>query len=31
MAIWSYLTEQVNEDLPKEVLAELRSLEGRVP
>lgn len=28
--IRSYLTEQVNQDLPKEVLAELEALEGRV-
>ncbi|XP_037358999.1 phosphoenolpyruvate carboxykinase [GTP], mitochondrial isoform X1 [Talpa occidentalis] len=28
--IRSYLTEQVNHDLPKEVLAELEALEGRV-
>ncbi|MBW04461.1 Phosphoenolpyruvate carboxykinase [GTP], mitochondrial, partial [Eschrichtius robustus] len=28
--IRSYLTEQVNQDLPKEVVAELEALEGRV-
>lgn len=28
--IRSYLTEQVNQDLPKEVLSELEALEGRV-
>lgn len=28
--IRNYLTEQVNQDLPKEVLAELEALEGRV-
>uniref|UniRef100_F6ZWS0 phosphoenolpyruvate carboxykinase (GTP) n=1 Tax=Equus caballus TaxID=9796 RepID=F6ZWS0_HORSE len=28
--IRSYLTEQVNQDLPKQVLAELEALEGRV-